>query len=618
MSERRRTRTVELCDLVHLQREMQEFLVEFSLTPKTRDGYTGQWRRFMTWCAERGVDPAPADAATIGAFVAWLGSPLVDADQQLVRGSLAESTISAYLCAIRYHLGLLGESTAAVDDVDVRDTLRGIRRVAGTVPVLKRALRVADVRALLVPPAPSVMDLQERAALLLARETGAGWARLVRLRRDAHLVKTSDGYHVTVPEVVAHKSPRRGMWRVRDPQVTDAARVAAGFTSWGVGARPGTRSARGARGLAGCITDVAPSFVHAVGTGRKACQRSFAEEFAATLGVPVDELFALNAEVRTIVSAPAFSKDVPHRHQELSDELGVLFAELACAACAIDALLEATPAGHPWILGWTQTRNGASVPVQVVGQKQVRALSRSLETRWAFTAKRLGLDRAVAGTCATMPVLEVWRLAVASNNSFLVYLRDRAYVLTGWHGAFQRKDLIGLRHEQLAFVRDESTGTTRGVVVALPHGRRDPEGDGARVALKVADDPEMCAVRALSTYLAATGLDEGAVFVQLSGAAGAFGEGTGRIGGRDSGQEADGTGRGMDQVLFDRLCERAGMARVHWGSSSLRKGYVATALAEGATAPQIMGKTRQVSPASIEKHGPSAARVRGVVREVLS
>ena len=80
----------------------------------------------------------------------------------------------------------------------------------------------------------------------------------------------------------------------------------------------------------------------------------------------------------------------------------------------------------------------------------------------------------------------------------------------------------------------------------------------------------------------------------------------------------DGAGRGMVQALFDRLCERAGMARIEWGGESLRTGYVVTALAQGATVPRIMATTRHVSPASIERHGPSSARGRDVAREVLS
>lgn len=618
MTGRRQSRTVEPVNLARLERGLGEFLVAFSLAPKTRDLYVARWCRFTIWCAEREVRPTPVDAGVLRAFVAWLASPLVDEDQQPVRASLAESTIAGYLAAIRYHLALSGEPTAAVSEVDVKDTMRGIRRVAGKAPVRKRPLGVDEVRALLRPPQPSLMDLQERAALLLALETKAGWARLVRVRRDKHVSKTGDGYHLTIPEVVTNMKPRRGTWRVRDPRVADAARVAAGFTSWTGAATPGPRSAPGARGVAGFIPEVASTFVLAVGNGHKACQRALAERFAATLGMPVDELFVPVTLVRTVERAPAFSVHVPHRHLELSSALGVLFAELACPACAIDLLLEASPDDHPWIFGWSQAPNGANVPVQVLGQKQVRQLAHSLEGRFAFTAGRLGLDRAVGGACSTMASLDVWRLVAASSNDFLVYLRDRAYVLTGWHGAFQRNELMGLRHDQVAVACDEATGRTRGVIIDLPHGGRDPQGEGARVALQLADDPMLCAVRALSTYLAATGLHEGALFVQLSGKLGAFGDGKGRVGDWCVGQEVDGAGRGMVQALFDRLCERAGMARIEWGCESLRTGYVVTALAQGATVPRIMAKTRHASPASIERHGPSTARGRDVAREVLS
>lgn len=563
MNQRRRARTVEPVNLARLERGLGEFLVAFSLSSKTRDGYEGQWRLFMTWCTERGVDPVSADAGDIRAFVAWLASPLVDEDQQPVRASLAASTVSGYLRAIRYHLALSGQPSAAVDTVDVKEIMSGVRRVAGKTVAAKRPLGVVDVRALLRAPQPSLMDLQERAALLLARETKAGWARLVTVRRDTDVSKTSTGYQVTLPEVVTDMKARRGTWRVRDPQVADAARVAAGFTSWTRGATPGPRSAPGARGVAGCVTEVVPGFVRAVGKGQKACQRALAERFAATLDIPFDELFVPAQKVGIVVRAQAFSVDVPHRHQELSDVLGVLFAELACAACALDLLLEASPADHPWIFGWSQAPNGAIVPVQVLGQPQVRQLARSLQGRFAFTAGRLGLDRAVAGGCSTMASLDVWRLAVASSNDFLVYLRDRAYVLTGWHGAFGRSDLMGLRHEQMTLARDQATGTTRGVVIALPDDRRGPGGEGARVALQLADDPMLCAVRALSTYLAATGLRDGAVFVQLQGKLGAFGQG------RDASATSSGARRWMVRAAaWSRPCSTGCASGPAWSASS--------------------------------------------------
>jgi integrase len=618
---RRRLRTVELCDdLAALKREMTAFLVECSLAETTRVEYGRMWRSYGRWCEERNVLRTPPDPAVIRSFLAWLGSRLVDDDGEIVRESLADSTVGSHLAAIRYHLALEGFRTEALRHIDVTETLAGIGRVLASPPVKKRPLRPDDVRVLLTPPAPTLMDLQKRVALLLARETGLGWARLVRIRRDRHVDVVGGGYVITVPAVLGTKPAPPDTWRVRDPEVADAARLKAGFTSWtGVARKQQPGEPKSLGGVAGAVSIASPSFVHAVGTGVKSCKRPVAEAMAGALGMRLGQLFVLNEDTTEYVMVAEVAVTVPHRHQELQDGLGLLFTELACPACAIGDLLQAGGSAHPWLLGWTQDRAGAAVSVDVDGNDEVRRLARSLETRWAFTAMRLGLPRAVAGEVSALSSLDLWRLLVCADNEFLVYLRDRAYVLTGWHGAFRRAELWGMTHEHLDEVRARDTGKLRGLVVDLPRSKSDPEGEGAHVGLVAARDPLLCAVRALLTYLAATGLRQGPVFIELSGKKGAFGSGPGRLGAGSVEGQADGVGRGMVDAMLARLCARAGLTRVEWGSHSMRNGYVVTALEDGATGPQIMAKTRHASPDQIANYARSdGRRGRGVARRVLA
>ena len=83
-------------------------------------------------------------------------------------------------------------------------------------------------------------------------------------------------------------------------------------------------------------------------------------------------------------------------------------------------------------------------------------------------------------------------------------LRDRALLLIGFAGAFRRSELVGLNWADIEEVRE-------GIVITLRRSKADQTGAGRKIGIPYARG-RWCAVRALSRWKAAAGLDDGALF----------------------------------------------------------------------------------------------------------
>jgi site-specific recombinase XerD len=84
-------------------------------------------------------------------------------------------------------------------------------------------------------------------------------------------------------------------------------------------------------------------------------------------------------------------------------------------------------------------------------------------------------------------------------------LRDRALLVLGFAGGFRRSELVAL---DVADVVDRAEG----LVVTLKRSNTDQEGAGREVGIPYGSHPETCPVRALRAWLAAAGIDDGALF----------------------------------------------------------------------------------------------------------
>jgi integrase len=88
-------------------------------------------------------------------------------------------------------------------------------------------------------------------------------------------------------------------------------------------------------------------------------------------------------------------------------------------------------------------------------------------------------------------------------------LRDRALLLVAFSGAFRRSEVAGIDVEHLEY-------DDHGVAITLPRSKRNQEGQLERVLIPFADDPDVCAIRAIADWSKAAEIVEGPLFCALT------------------------------------------------------------------------------------------------------
>ena len=166
-----------------------ELAADFAKASKakaTQDAYESDFRIFESWCHPRGLNPLPATAESLCAFLA----------DQATLGKRA-STLGRRLAAIRYFHRAAGYETPTSDE-KVKAVLSGIRRTIGAAPVRKRAA-TADIVIVIAmsPTATSLRALRNRAIILLGFAGAFRRSELVALNVE-DLEETPEGMLVTL------------------------------------------------------------------------------------------------------------------------------------------------------------------------------------------------------------------------------------------------------------------------------------------------------------------------------------------------------------------------------------------------------------------------------------
>lgn len=91
------------------------------------------------------------------------------------------------------------------------------------------------------------------------------------------------------------------------------------------------------------------------------------------------------------------------------------------------------------------------------------------------------------------------------GSNKLIDIRDKALLLLGFSGAFRRSELAGIYREHIQFDRE-------GISILLPWSKTDQAGNGQVVQIPYGRNEHTCPIRALTAWLSATGINEGAVF----------------------------------------------------------------------------------------------------------
>jgi len=148
--------------------------------------YRADWAHFEGWCRVKRLRWFPAEAATVGLYVAELAR------------THKTSTITRRLAAIsRYHRDRNWYNPASLKFAAISEVIRGIRREKETRPDAKSALTTSELRAMVcaLPPTPR----GKRDACLLLVGFAGGFRRSELAALDmADVEDTTDGLKVLI------------------------------------------------------------------------------------------------------------------------------------------------------------------------------------------------------------------------------------------------------------------------------------------------------------------------------------------------------------------------------------------------------------------------------------
>jgi site-specific recombinase XerD len=164
---------------------------------------------------------------------------------------------------------------------------------------------------------------------------------------------------------------------------------------------------------------------------------------------------------------------------------------------------------------------------------------------------------------------------VATLDTSLRGLRDRALLTLGWFGAFRRSELVALT---VADVKREHEG----LVVAVRRSKGDQEARGAEKGIPYASNPALCPVRALAAWLEAAKIADGALFRGVD---------------RHGHVAVDGLNDRTVARIVQSAAKRAGLDPKTVAGHSLRAGFATTAAKKGKSLDAIMRQTLHKSEA---------------------
>ena len=124
--------------------------------PSTLRAYASDWRHFVAWCAAHNLEALPASPETVALYLTSLAR------------THRPGTLTRRLTSItKAHQARGLVSAAAVSELAVGETLKGIRRTLGTAQKGKASLLTADLLQVLAHLSPDLAGIRDRALLLV-------------------------------------------------------------------------------------------------------------------------------------------------------------------------------------------------------------------------------------------------------------------------------------------------------------------------------------------------------------------------------------------------------------------------------------------------------------------
>ena len=158
-------------------------------------------------------------------------------------------------------------------------------------------------------------------------------------------------------------------------------------------------------------------------------------------------------------------------------------------------------------------------------------------------------------------------------------IRDRALLLIGFAGGFRRSELTALNCADFDHVR-------QGIVITLRRSKTDQEGIGRKIGIP-RGRTKWCPVAAVDHWLAAAGIEDGAVFRRV--------DRHGRVSAGPLSAEA------VSLVVRERVAA-VGFDPAGYSGHSLRAGFATSASQAGVSALKVRAQTGHASDAMLARY----------------
>jgi integrase len=176
-------------------------------------------------------------------------------------------------------------------------------------------------------------------------------------------------------------------------------------------------------------------------------------------------------------------------------------------------------------------------------------------------------------------LLEDLLLVLDKMGDGLKDIRDRALLLIGFAAAVRRSELVALDVADIEHVR-------RGIVLHLRRCKTDQDGQGQAIAIPYGRT-RWCPVAALDGWLAASGIEEEAIFRPV--------DRHGRV------HNTRLSGEAVSLVVQERAAA-AGLDQTGYSGHSLRAGLATSAAQAGVPTWRIRAQTRHASDATLSRY----------------
>ncbi len=195
------------------------------------------------------------------------------------------------------------------------------------------------------------------------------------------------------------------------------------------------------------------------------------------------------------------------------------------------------------------------------------------------TLRGIKRTRSIAQRQAQPLIREDLFITLDAMGDTLKDVRDRALLLIGFAGGFRRSELVGLNVSDIEHVR-------QGIVIHLRRSKTDQDGEGRKIGVPYGRT-NWCPVMAVDTWLARSGITEGALFRPID-----------RHGRMSSGRLS---GEAVALVVRGRL-SAAGINPANYSGHSLRAGLATSAAQAGVSSWKIRQQTGHATDAMLSRY----------------